>query len=174
MENNLIDFKRKAKLLGLCDDYKYKWDGCKSKEELVKLALTINGVEFLADSIAFKWGLNKEYIAKEFGDYLCNTGKHAILAESGYTSEMYAMVNGGVIKPSGSLNLIISCNCAIKLNDNFLGFIYICDGSTLNIDASQSKELRLFVYGSDNNVTFTDRGKGEIIIEDVQRSKWIK
>lgn len=174
MESSLIDFKKKAKLLGLCDDYKTRWDSCNSKEELVKLALTINGVEFLADSIAFKWGLTKEYIAKEFGEYLCNTEKHAILAESGYTSEMYAMIYDGVINPHGALNLIISCNCTIKLYDKFLGFIYVCDGSTLKIDASKSKELRLFVYGSDNNITFTDRGNGKITIEEVQRSKWIK
>lgn len=174
MESNLIEFKKKARLLGLCDDYKVRWDNCNSKKELVKLALTINGVEFLADSIAFKWGLPKEYIAKEFSDYLCNTERHSILSESGYTSEMYAMVNDGVINPYGSLNLIISCNCTVKLYENFLGFIYVCDGSTLTIDASQSKELRLFVYGNDNDIAFSDRGNGKIITEEVQKSKWIK
>lgn len=174
MVNDLLDFKRTAKSLGLCDDYKHKWDNCASKEDLAKLALTINGVEFLADSIAFKWGITKEYIAKEFREFLCNTERHAVLAESGYTSEMYAMIHGGVIKPLGALNLIISCNCTIKLYDNFLGFIYVCDGSTLNIDASQSNELRLFVYGKDNNITFLDRGKGKIIVENIRESKWIK
>lgn len=174
MESNLIDFKKKAKRLGLCDDYTIRWNKCSSKEELMKLALTINGVEFLADSIAFRWGLSKEYIVKEFGDYLCSTERHTVLSERGYTSEMYAMVNGGVIKPYGSLSLIISCNCSITLYNNFMGFIYICDGSIVNIDASLSKELRLFVYGDTNNITFSDKGNGKIFIENIQKSKWVR
>lgn len=174
MESNLFGFKKAAKRLGLCEEYKCRWDNCKSKEDLIKLALTSNGIEFIADSIAFKWGVSKEYITKEFKDFISDTEKHVVLNEGGYTSEMYAMLNSGIIEPHGSQNIIISCNCTIKLRKHFIGMIYICGSATVNIDASQSNELRLIVYGNDNNITFTENGDGKIIIENVQKSKWVK
>ena len=84
--NELLTLKRNALRLGLCGEYKGKWDSAASKRELINMALDSNGIEFMADSIAFGWGLSKEYLLKEFGEfangfYQCN--------EHGYTSEMY-------------------------------------------------------------------------------------
>lgn len=75
--NELLTLKRNALRLGLCGEYKGKWDSAASKRELVNMALDSNGIEFMADSIAFGWGLSKDYLLKEFGEfangfYQCN------------------------------------------------------------------------------------------------------
>ena len=39
----------KAIRLGLCDEYKGKWDSCKSLKDLMDIALSANGIEFIAE-----------------------------------------------------------------------------------------------------------------------------
>jgi len=51
--NELLTLKHNALRLGLCGEYKGKWDSAASKRELVNMALDSNGIEFMADSIAF-------------------------------------------------------------------------------------------------------------------------
>ena len=62
--NEILELKRKACLLGLCEKYKDKWDSCKDKKELIDLVLDSNGVEFLADAMTFGWGVSSEFILR--------------------------------------------------------------------------------------------------------------
>ena len=53
--NELLTLKRNAIRLGLCGEYKWKWDYAASKRELVNMARDSNGIEFMDDYIAFGW-----------------------------------------------------------------------------------------------------------------------
>ena len=88
--NELLNMKRKALMLGLCGEYKKKWDSCTSKKELMDLVLDSNGVEFLADAITFGWGCSQEFLLNEFADFI--NGRYQ-RKKDGYTSELYVHHN---------------------------------------------------------------------------------
>lgn len=165
---DLLGLKRNALSLGLCGEYKDLWNNCKSKKELVNLALDANGIEFMADSIAFGWGLSAEYLQREFSEY-ANENYTAI--ERGYTSKMFLNVNNGKIKPCSTLSLIVGCNCTIELSEGFVGKIYVCGGSDVNIVECVESECELYVYGLDNKVSVIKNDAG-INRTDVQTSQW--
>lgn len=68
--NELLRFKKNAIRLGLCDEYKCKWDSCKSLKDLMDIALSANGIEFIADSVSFGWGMDTGSLANDFHDYV--------------------------------------------------------------------------------------------------------
>ena len=69
-KNELLNLKRNALMLGLCGEYKDRWDKCSNKKELIDLALDSNGVEFIADAITFGWGCSQEFLLNEFADFI--------------------------------------------------------------------------------------------------------
>lgn len=148
-QNELLTLKRASLILGLCGEYKKRWDSCCTKEDLIKLSMDANGVEFMADSIAFGWGLSKEYLTKEFSEYI--NGKY-LIREKGYTSEMFVGLTEDKIKPRSTLSLFVGCNCTILLQNHFVGKIYTCGGSNIEIDTGDCIMCELYIYGSNNNI----------------------
>lgn len=164
----LLQFKRNAVFLGLCDEYKKKWDACGDKQALVDMALDSNGVEFMADSIAFGWGLSKDFLLKEFGDF--TNGKYQC-HKNGYTSEMYIGAHG-VIEVKSTLILVAYCTgIKICIPEHMACKVYICGGSNVCIENQGRAEI--YVFGSDNHVMSNNHG-GTIIREKIPESQWAK
>lgn len=162
---NILQFKRNSMLLGLCDEYKKRWDACNTKEELIKLALDANGVEFMADSIAFGWGLSKEYLLEEFGEYA--NGKYQC-QQRGYTSEMYIDAHG-VIEAKSTLILIACCeDLKIIIPEYMVCQIFVCGGTKISISGQGKADL--VVYGEGNRIDASPNSK--ITRKDVTASQW--
>lgn len=82
---DLEQFKINAKKHGICGMLA-EWDNAKSKKQLMDVALSIRGIQYIAGSIAEGWGLSEEYIANEFKPF--NEGRY-IRELDGYTSALY-------------------------------------------------------------------------------------
>ena len=91
--NDLLSFKRNAMMLGLCTEYKNKWDAATSKEALIDIALDSNGVELLTDAHSFGFGMDIQYMKRTFSDYINGKWKRS---KDGYTSCMYVDFNGQI------------------------------------------------------------------------------
>jgi len=170
MENNEIDLltlKRNALRLGLCGQYKGKWDGCNSKQDLVRMALDSNGIEFMADSIAFGWGLSKDYLLREFGEFMNGFYR---CREKGYTSEMYIGAHG-VLSVKSTLLLIGYCDdLEIEIPEHTVCRIYVCGGSRVRIENKGSVEI--YEYGTDNIIKLIEYDGSYSLRESVSKSKW--
>lgn len=166
--NELLNMKRKALMLGLCGEYKKKWDSCVSKKELVDLVLDSNGVEFLADAITFGWGCSQEFLQKEFADFI--NGKYQ-RKKDGYTSELYVHHNNMVVLRS-TITLVVGGEADIVIPDDFIGNLYICGGSH-TIFGSERGEINLYAYGS-GHIEIGGGGSPKINREDVKTSQWRK
>lgn len=141
-ENELLAFKRKAIDLGLCALYKEIWNKCFSKADLMNMALDANGAEFMADSIAFDWGLSRDFLVHEFGDYI--NGKYQ-RSQDGYTGEMYVGASG-VIKLKSTITLVAYCdNLQIDVPECSVGKIYVCGESKVRID--NKGDVEVYEYG---------------------------
>ena len=88
-------FRRNALLANLCGEWDALWRAAgDDKYELVKLSLMHQSIPFFADSCYRGKGLSKEYIMREFADYI-NGGCEVHDADDvvGYTSELYVGFN---------------------------------------------------------------------------------
>ena len=164
----LLDFKRIAIEHGICDKYREKWDSCKYKRDIVKIATDAQGVEFFADSIAFGWGLSKEYILREFSAFI--NGNYLVI-ENGYTSEMFIDAPQANIKPRSTISLFAWCNCTLTLRKGFIGKIYVCGGSNITIKGEEGAKCELYVIGNDNTIKITDV---DVKRTDITKSQWRK
>lgn len=146
MENELLTLKRNACMLGLCGQYKTMWDACRNKKDLIDMALDANGVEFMADSIAFDWGLSKEYLMKEFSDFI--NGKYQ-RNKGGYKSRMYVGYEGDITIDS-TITLLVGCKGKVVVPCSMVASIYVCGGC--DIDVKNDGVVYLYAYGSSNKV----------------------
>lgn len=166
-EVSLVDLKRKSILMGLCEKYREKWDACASKKQLVDMALDSNGIEFMADAIAFGWGLSKEYLMQEFGEFMNGFYRRQ---EEGYASEMYIGAHE-VLSAESTLLLIGYCDdIEIEIPEHAVCRIYICGGSSVRIE--NNGKVELLVYGAGNNIVVKNYG-GTVLRKDVTKSKWV-
>lgn len=166
-EIDLLTLKRNALMMGLCGQYKDKWNGCANKRQLVDMALDSNGIEFMADSIAFSWGLSKDYLLREFGEFM--NGFYQC-REKGYTSEMYIGAHG-VISVKSTLILVGYCDdLEIEIPEHSVCRIYVCGSSKVRIENKGRCEL--YEYGADNKVDCIEYDGSFLRRERVLKSKW--
>lgn len=166
----ILQFKRNATILGLCGEYKKKWDECNTKQDLVDMALDSNGVEFMADSIAFGWGLSKDYLLREFGKYA--NGAYKCHEGGGYTSEMYVGAHG-TLKSGTAILLVAYCDdLKIVIPEYAFCRIYVCGGSKILIENNGKCEV--LNYGPNDIKCIGLNSSPSFSQEEVLSSKWSK
>lgn len=125
MEVTLEQFRKNATDYGICE-MSEEWDNCKSKKQLIDLALSIRGIEYIAKAISEGWGIDADTICREFAPFNC--GKY-VRDKDGYTSAIYcsdgkedciAEINATttailVIDFIGTINIPINRICEIHL-----------------------------------------------------------
>jgi hypothetical protein len=169
MESELLKLKRNAIILGLCGQYKGIWDNCKSKKDLVDAAIDANGIEFMADSIAFGWGLSKEFLITEFDEYI--NGKYRRIKD-GYSSELHVGEENNTISVMSTLNLFAySKNVTIYVPQNSFCRIYLTKCYSVRIKADGKFEL--YVYGSCGNIGIGGKKADSFARRDILASEWI-
>lgn len=164
--SEILNFKRIALSLGLCDEYKHKWDSCVSEKELIDIALDSNGVEFLADSFSFGWGMSYDYIKERFSDFI--NGKY-VRNKDGYTSEIYIGYNGAISLRS-TITIIVNSYVDLAIPEHYVGSVYVCDHSKVWVHGRGIVDI--YEYG-DNDVceNFTD--PLAITYRVIDKSSWI-
>lgn len=113
MDATFAKFIDTAKRLGLCQEYTDKVDKAGSKKAFVDIALDINGIKWMCESICRGWGLSPEYIAKEFAPF--NNGKYT-RDKDGYTAQMYCLPEDKEITISSTVTLIIGFDGVVKVD----------------------------------------------------------
>lgn len=141
MDEEMQNFIRNAKRLGLCAEYTGRWEECRSKKQLVDVALDANGLPYMAESIAKGWGISAEYIAREFAQF--NNGQY--VRKDGYSSAMYVLPTDDEIHINTTAALIAGFNGSISV-DRRMCELYIAD-SNVNI-ATNGAYVRVYLYNS--------------------------
>lgn len=127
--NDLLTFKRNAKLLGLCGAYKDKWDSADCKYALMDIALDSNGCEMLADACAFGWGMDMLYMKRTFADYINGKWKRD---KDGYSSCLYVDYNGQ-IEQSCTITTVLSSKVTFNVPKGRVCKLFVSGGTEVNI-----------------------------------------
>ena len=160
--NDLLKFKRNAVMLGLCGEYKSRWDSAKSKQDLMDIALDANGVEMLCDAAAFGWGMDIQYMKNAFSEYINGNWKRK---KDGYTSCLYVL-HDGVIEQECTITAIISCNGEFHVPKGKACKLYVSGDSNINVTGEG--DCYVYLYG-DCKVTGNRK-----LIHCYQESLWVR
>lgn len=160
MTITLSEFRRQADKHGICEMSK-EWDNCKSKKQLIDLALSIRGIEYIAKAVSEGWGIDAETICREFAPFI--NGKY-VREKDGYTSALYCS-----FKEESPAEIYATQTALLVIN--FIGKIYIPMNRICEIHAVNSKfyaygdgAMNLYRYG-DNEIYNTDDTPTKINIQ---------
>jgi len=182
MDKQIFNFYKNA-LTGeiannpLCREFQTAWRNCgDDKEQLMRLALRQQSAPFLAHACYTNLGLTKEYIEKEFADYINNSRVfNDVEGVEGFT---YAMFVGATDAKEMALDVIQMLWCTSELSIKITkcpviyvsnksdvhivcnGYnsprIYLFDESKVTIDGDESCEVIVYKY---SDVAMVERGK---------------
>lgn len=143
MEVTLEQFRKNATEHGICE-MSADWDKCKSKKQLIDLALSIRGIEYIAKAISEGWGIDADTICREFATFI--NGKY-VRDKDGYTSALWCS-----FKEESPAEIYAEQTALLVIG--FIGNIYIPKNRICEIHAVNSKfnaygdgVLRLKSYG---------------------------
>lgn len=161
---DLTEYRDKAEHHELCSEYKKRWDTCRSKKEIMDMALSGGAAPYLCKSICDGWGLSPKSISRDFAPYI--NGRYLSM-QNGYTSRMYCCYSGDAVADS-TLMVIISSKMSIDIPAFHICEIYcvgdcsitfnakgkakvVCYGSNVKIDIKGAKDNIKRIYYNKNN-----------------------
>ena len=149
----LNQFRDNANIKGICEDKARVWDNCGNKKELMDLALSAQGLDYVANAVGQGWGISADVIRNKFGSF--NNGRYVFQSRSGYKTAMYCGFKGRII---GDLTayLIIDSDIEIDIASYCICELYVA--GKCNITLLGSGRCRVKVYGDHNNVTVVNKG----------------
>lgn len=118
MNITIDEFRKNAETHGICGMSK-DWDNCKSNKQLLDLALSARGLEYVAKAIAEGWGVPADEVCKVFAAF--NNGKY-VRDKDGYTSALFCSCGSeqdlAEIIASTTAILVIGFNGTIHIPQN--------------------------------------------------------
>lgn len=153
MARNILELKKKAIHLGVCDKYSELWDNARNNLDLFHLACSVQGADFICSAIHNDYFISKEYLIEQLGRYI--NGK-ALSRQNGYDGVLY--VGGGTIKEIvPTLIIAIYGDYEIRIPEYAHCQIFLAGNS--NVDIYNDGDIILSDYGKDSNVKIHGIGK---------------
>lgn len=136
---DLEQFKENSIKHGICEMLK-DWNNAKSKKQLMDVALSIRGIEYIATAISQGWGISPEVIVRDFPMFI--NGKY-IREADGYSSAMYCNFDGE-IDITTTCALIIAHKGVIRVDRP------LCELYIVNSDVTFEGDgiARLYLYNT--------------------------
>lgn len=144
---NLQQFRANADKEGICEEYALLWDKAGSKKQLMEIAMSSQGADFLCDSIAKGWGISPDEISSKFSRYL--NGAFVYHDVLGYSSVLYCQ-HFGTIEVEDTLVILIDSDVVLSVPDMAVCEVYATGVTTLSIIGGG--HVRLVAYGNPANV----------------------
>lgn len=154
IDNN--ELKQKALEHGLCDKWAAKWTDDYTVNDLLKMLMSIDGMQFLAE---------KEF--PSIGYIIRNGGEH--LTEYG----IYAKKLEDVTLPIYGVKIhILGSNCNVYVPDWYVGIVYVSNTSNVKFYIGDECDVRIRCYKPNSNVIIASKGsesKVEVKNEQVKK-----
>lgn len=162
----LEQFRANAAKEGICEKYALLWDKAGSKKQLMDLAMTAQGADFLCDSIAKGRGITSDLIVSKFKRYI--NGVYTYEDPTGYSSVMYCQYYGA-IDAEDTLLILVDCDAIISVPDWAVCDIYATGFTNLSIIGGG--RVRLIAYGNQADVTVESVSEG-CRFKRIQKRDW--
>lgn len=145
---NIKRFRENASRNGICEDLARAWDSCANKKQLMDVALCIQGIDYMAYSIAAGWGISSSEIQSQFGSF--NNGRYRHLNQKGYSTTMYCGFSGKVMVDTTAL-LIIDCDIELDIPSWHICEIYATGQCKIRLKGKG--RCVVIAYGAEENIS---------------------
>lgn len=142
---DLEQFIKNAQVEGICDEYRDSVVSCVSKKQLMDMALSVKGADYLCDAIAKGWGVSPKEISNRFSRYI----NGAYVLDNNYTSTMYCQYEGSIVCET-TLLVVIECNIEVEVPQYHICEIYAC--GKCNIKVKGKGQVLVVTYGNPDDV----------------------
>lgn len=149
----LSQFRENANREGICVDKAHIWDRCTNKKDLMDLALSAQGLDYVANAVSKGWGISPNVIKDKFGSF--NNGRYVYNSPTGYRTAMYCGYKGKVLCELTAL-LIIDSDIELELPSYAICELYVTGKSTITLRGSGRCKVR--VYGVSEDIKVTNYG----------------
>lgn len=140
----------------ICQDYLMAWRKCgNDKELLVRLAMKQQSVPHFSTACYQKLGLTREYILKEFGDYINGHVLNDCDNVEGYTYELWVTDNDVVDLKSDVMSFMYCKDLDVFAKETKCGIIYVSNKSNLSITLDGFNSLTVYLF-DESKVTIYD------------------
>lgn len=143
---SILDLKRKALAMGLCGKYNEKWADATTQKELVDLATDINGADFLCASVAKGWGLSRDFLLQNFGDYINGRYVSAHGEKKDYTSEVFIGCDGE-IRARTTIIIVLYSDVTVYVPKNHACRIFAAGNTNIGIQCDGHCEFTDYTPG---------------------------
>lgn len=165
MDKELFNFYKNALVDGLCDEYKSLWQAANNdKFKLVNLAMCQQSIPFVATYCHQGNGLSKEYIKREFHDYINGRG---VLRDcdgiNGYTYGLY-VDHTSDLSVSDDVLSFMWCNISsIEIKPSKCPILYFSNNSKCGIVSGGYNTIRVYLF-DESEVTLSDIDENSEIV----------
>ena len=149
----LNQFRDNANMKGICADKARIWDNCGNKKDLMDLALSAQGLDYVANAVGQGWGISADVIRSKFGSF--NNGRYVFHSRSGYKTAMYCGFNGKILVELTAY-LIIDSDMDIDIPSYCICELYVA--GKCNIRLFGSGRCKVKAYGNHDDITVENKG----------------
>lgn len=143
-------YRENARQHNICKEYSDRWDSCKSKKQLMDMALSASALDFLFNSIAKGWGISTDWLTSNLDMFL--NGRY-VADQNGYTSKMYCAYKGDIYADT-TLIAIIDCEANIHIPSYAICEVYCVGKCRLNVTGAG--QARFLCYGSPDDIVINN------------------
>lgn len=155
MKNEMLEFRKNAKLANLCKEWDGKWAACHDdKEKLVRLVLSQQAAPYFADFCYRGKGLSKEYCKKEFGEYINGHVFNDCDGVNGFTYAMYIDTQTDLVITT-DVTQLLWCNIDVFVQEISCPTLYISNGSKINLTCEGYSCVRVYLFDT-SEITIAD------------------
>ena len=153
--DELLRYRKNALLDGLCKDWDKMWAACRNdKNKLMRLVLMQQSFPHFATYCHNGKGLTKEYLQKEFGEYINGRVFCDCDNVEGYSYEMFVDPKSGIELTVDVSYVLWSPNLYMSVAKTKAPRIYISNGSTVYLSLDGFNSPMIYLY--DNSKVVID------------------
>ena len=152
MKNEFLEFRKNALQGGgittpLCADYRRMWSACHDdKEKLMKLALMCQSAPYLATFFNKGKCVSKEYVKREFSDFINGRVLRDCDGVDGFTYGMFFDAPTG-FKINIDVCQILYCNNTdVEIEKTKCPRLYVSNDSNINISLDGYNSITIYLF----------------------------
>lgn len=143
----MFTFRRNALLANLCREWDTKWSACKDdKEKLMKLALMQQSAPYIADFFYRGVGLSKEYVKRQFSDYIDGKTFYDCDEVCGYTYGMYVDAKHPIEIEHDIIQFLWCDDAHVTLPELRSTKMYISNKSTIHVHCNGYNNVIVMLF----------------------------
>jgi len=150
--NELEKFKQESVKLGLCEEYRERWDKLQTKRQCIDMISTCQGAQYFISAKHIGIAPTNEFILDEYGRYINGYYTSMVQTSMNYSSQWYIEYDGTLI-PESLFTYMLDCNVSINISDSNAYHFTFAGNTNVNLRIFSGAIVYIDVYGDNVKIS---------------------